>query len=35
MTEADPLMVEPSKSEGSCIVCGMLKRYIMDHMQLV
>ncbi len=25
MTEADPLVIEPSKSHGSCSVSGMLK----------
>ncbi len=35
MTEADPLMIEPSKSHGSCSVSGMLKCCIIDHMQLI
>lgn len=30
MTEADPLMGEPSKSHGSCHVSGMLRYYIID-----
>ena len=35
MTEANPLMIEPSKFHGSCSVSGMLKCYIIDHMQLM
>lgn len=35
MTEADPLMIEPSRFHGSCSVSGMLKNYIIDHMQLM
>ncbi len=35
MTEADPLIIEPSKSHGSCNVSGMLNCYIVDHMQLM
>ena len=32
MTEANPLLIEPSKSHGSCCVIGMLKCHMVDHM---
>ena len=35
MTEADPLMIEPSKSYGSCSASDMLKCCIIGHMQLM